>query len=273
MVDYADVYAQLGLSETALACATGQIQLLSPSLLTPFPAAGFPPCLIPIWLRPDGLEYFGYWHHFFSPRSTPIVSCAAETGFRPVEVARNIDQFFAYECIVYLSNAGGITPTIRQFADAVGVDVERMDQISAEVGDEPAALSQIPPFVDDPPMELVSHDPARYRGDFPSVNMSRTGEALQGVCTLELTSDLHRELAAESEAPAWIRSGDLPTTFDALLSQGNLQGAWLALNSTGWSMSQAETALRALADRAGDRGVSVLAEAWLAEPRRLVEGY
>ena len=57
--DYAGVYGGLGLSEVAARLARGRIPMPGPTLRVPFPAAGFPPALIPIWLRPTDLQYFG----------------------------------------------------------------------------------------------------------------------------------------------------------------------------------------------------------------------
>ncbi len=68
MTLYENVFDALGLSPVARDFSLGRLPLPSLSLYTPFPAAGFPPALVPIWVSPTGLEYFGYWKHFFTQR-------------------------------------------------------------------------------------------------------------------------------------------------------------------------------------------------------------
>ena len=266
---YPDLFPLLGLSSAAQACAVGTVAPPSLTLVPPFPSPGFPPALIPIWLRPNGLEYFGYWRHFFVERTLTLVSCLGEDGFTVTEVARSTEQLFTWTCIHYLSALGGPTPALRAFAAAVGVDLDACDAASRKVGDDPAALAHRPPFAVAPPAELARHAPGHYRGDFPLPGQPLTGEHLSRLCALELPPSERQRVAARSDAPPWLRGGDPAPVFDALFAEGNFGGAWMALQAPGWPVDRAAEALGRLASASSDPALKALAAAWIAEPRQI----
>jgi len=245
--------------------------LPGPSLYPPFPAAGFPPALIPIWVRPNGLEFFGYWKHFFTDRNVSVVSCAAEDDFRVFEIGRNFEQYLDYECIRQLSNFGGISETLKRFAESADIELGPLDAISAETGDDPSALLQNSLFSEDPPLTMAAGQLDRYRGDFPC---SRTpSDFLRNTCTLEYEKQRLAELARMTESPPWFRHRDLPSLFRDLVQEGDFLGAWMTLNSSGWKIDEARQALSSLAEVKNDSDLSLLAEAWCSESHDVVPGY
>jgi hypothetical protein len=273
MTLYANVFDVLALSPVARDFALGRLPLPSVTLRTPFPSAGFPPALVPIWMSPTGLDYFGYWRHFFTARHVSIVRCAAQDGFLAIEVARSISQFFAYECLSQLANCDGITPEIERFAADTGLDLPELDRISQDVGDDPAAVFRRPPLNSDLPWIAVRRTPDDYRGDFPSPSMAADVDVLRSTCTLEYTPELLAKFAALPAAPPWFHPTDKPALFQQLLAGKDFQGAWMTLNSSGWYFIQAKGALAMLADAAGSKVLNVLAEAWIGEPHDGVPGY
>ena len=60
--------------------------------------------------------------------------------------------------------------------------------------------------------------------------------------------------------------GDPQAVFDDCLDGGDHLGAWMALNSPGWPIPRAGTALRSLAGAAGDERLATLADAWSSQP-------
>jgi hypothetical protein len=271
---YGNVFDALGLSPVARDFALGRLPLPSLTETVPFPAAGFPPALVPIWLRPTGLEYFGYWKHFFTSRHVSVVSTAAEDGFLVVEVARSVEQFFAYECLRQLAIWDGVRPAIERFARDTGVDLVELERIFRDLGDDPDVVFKRPPLNrDDLPWIAVRRSGETYRGDFPSPAMVPDADVLRATCTLEYTPELLAKFAALPTAPPWFRSTDQPALFQELLAAKDYQGAWMTLNSSGWYFVQAKGALAMLADAAGSKELGVLAEAWIGEPHDGVPGY
>lgn len=273
MTLYDNVFDVLALSPVARDFALGRLPLPSVTLSTPFPAAGFPPALIPIWVSPTGLEYFGYWRHFFTDRHVSIVSSAAQDGYLVIEVARSTQQFFGYECLTQLANWGGVRPEIARFAADTGVDLVAIDKIRQEVGDDPDVVFKRAPLNGDLPWIAVRRTGDEYRGDFPSPKMAGDAEVLRATCTLEYTPELLAKFGALPTTPPWFRSTDKPALFQELLAAKDYQGAWMTLNSSGWYFVQAKGALAMLADAAGSKELSVLAEAWIGEPHQGVPGY
>ena len=271
--DYADVYRMLGLSEVAAKIALGHLPMPGPTLRVPFPAVAFPPALIPIWLRPVDLQYFGYWKHFFSKRHVSIVSCAAADGWRPTEVARTIDQFFAYECVHQLCAFGGPTDELRAFAAAAHIDLDALDRLSNEVGENPQALFRSQLFSGGVPLSAAGADAGGYRGDFPHEAMVMTAATLRRTCTLEFTPAHAARIADIADTPPWFSTADQPATFDALLAAGDFAGAWMSLNSSGWQFLQAKQAMRTLSAAAGDADLEILAAAWCGQPHVMTWRY
>lgn len=269
---YGEVFEAFGYPDVARRLALGEVPLPSPTLDTPFPAQAFPPALVPIWIRVNDQTYLGFWQHVLGDREPTLVTCSAEDGFRVVEFARDAEQAFARTCVSLLSTWGGPTAQIRAFADATGLDLDALDGVSIEVGDDPQQLARFAPFRDDPPLSLVVPGGPPYRGDFPGAGA--TDWSPWKTCALELPPDVLRAVRdGAADVPEWLSSDDLPATFQDLLHRGELLGAWMALNGPGWSVDQAGSALSELAARAGDDRLSVLARAWTAEPHDGRPGY
>lgn len=269
MPDYREVFQVFELDQRTRDCAFGRIALPTPTLTPAFPSAGFPPALVPFWSRPTDLATDGHWLHPLANRSATIVRCAPEDGFAVTEVARTSDQAFAALCLTLLSVFDGPTPELEHFSEQVDIDLAALNAVSLEVGDDPARLVQYPPFRDDPPLAYAQHDMTRYRGDFPSSHIPLTAESLRRLCGLEVDSVTRDAMIASGQAPPWLIEAHMPGLFDRLLSDGDLAGAWMTLNSPGWTRQEAREALAGLADRVGEDRLSVLASAWIAEPHPL----
>ena len=270
---YERVFRAFGLSDVLWRIATGAIAHPNPGLYTPYPAAGFPPALVPVWVDPGGLQYTGYWLPLFTDRRPTLVVCAAEDLFEVHEVARTPEQLLTSVLLTAVGSFGGVTEEHRAFAAAAGLDLAAVEATANQVGDDPAELVRFAPFASDPPLSFCLWDMASYHGDFPHPSMPVTAESMRRFGTFEISEDFRLTLAARPDAPPWFGSHDLPATFDALLAAGDYAGAWMTLCSRGWLAERAERAVADLVAASGDPGLSVLAQAWLAEPRDGVPMY
>lgn len=273
MKHYEKVYRALGLPPTALEVALGAIPLPFADASAPFSLYGFPPALIPIFSDSSGPAYHGFWKHPLGARATTLVHLSVEIGYRADEVARNVEQLFTRIVLTAIGVHDRVTPEAERFATGVGLtDLAALDQLSMEAGYCLPDLRGHPPFDRDCPLGCFD-DPNDYDGDFPNRALVERGGDLRRICVLEVDHDLQQRIAARPEAPPWFTTRDQPATCRALLDAGDLAGAWMSLNSPGWRFADAKLALRALADRADDPALSVIAEAWIAERHEHAGGY
>ncbi|ROM43525.1 hypothetical protein BK648_16535 [Pseudomonas poae] len=78
----------------------------------------------------------------------------------------------------------------------------------------------------------------------------------------------------EGQLPAWFDPDrEKKTLFESFLQAGRLDHAWLTLNSTGWSITDARQALVALQTRSNDRGFDAVVEYWLSVADVSAGGY
>ena len=164
------------------------------------------------------------------------------------------------DCII---NKEGVTPELEDFASAVGI--QNLSEIDASLrtgGDRHGymALSQ---FQQNVPLESM-RDASKYTGSFPSGSFAEGNAWWEAACISEVEDEVLEAWPASISKPRWFESGDRIQQFDRFLGQGDLQGAWFALNSPSWSVADAKGAIDRLAVAAKDPLFSLLATAWTA---------
>jgi hypothetical protein len=244
--------------------------------------------MLPLTTTESGIVR-GYWQHWFViGRQVTIVEFYGQTIFgRPLlamELARNFTQFLYIQLLRQLALFGDLDEKSKQCATAGGItDIEWLQSLAEEAGDDLGALLKHAAFSNNPPQSCFE-DVAAYPGDFPHSRMKVSSEALRRVCGYEVHSRFaegradpnYRQYVASLEiAPPWLKTMSQPQVFAELLGSGDLAGAWLSLNSIGWSFREARNALLALAERAKDPKFNMLAEVWVSLPheRRMGESY
>ena len=236
---------------------------------SPFDAYGFVPALIPLWAT-DSPSYTGCWKHWLTPQRQPtFVELFLENEARPAEIARSFSQLTQRMALTAVNLEGRITPEIEQFARHVGISsatLLEIDSVSETSGDSDGGLLLLPSFSENPPLACCQDRGEKYPGDFPHDAITLTKEALRSVCTFEVSQEMEARLRQSPLAPPWFTTKDQPQLFADLLRRGDLQGAWMSLNSTGWGYLQAKEALRQLGKQADDPAFHLLVEAWTAEP-------
>ena len=272
MNPYFDLFPMLGLPDAARAIAFRTLEV--PFYTdTPFDGYGFVPALVPLWAT-DSPAYTGYWKHWFTPLRQPVfVEVALESGAKAEEIARSFEQMAQRLVFTAIIMEETPTPAVQAFAAAVGLGPAEVETLAAlhktspnKTGPSEALLLSLPAFAADPPLCCLSPDAAQYRGDFPHDSMVLTEQAVRRLCTFEVSDTLCRRIRTLPFAPPWFTQTDQRAVFDRLLQEGDLSGAWLSLNSTGWRYLDAKDALGRLADRAEKPDFSLLASAWIAEP-------
>lgn len=236
---------------------------------TPFNSYGFVPALIPLWAT-DSPSYTGYWKHWFEPQRKPtFVEVYVRDDYRATEVARNFTQLAQRVVLTALTIEGLVTPDIQAFASHVHIndaELKRINALAQVSGDADTELLSLPAFAHAPPLACYQETTKEYSGDFPHDDMAMTEQNLHSICTFEVSENLHRRIIDLPFAPPWFTTTDQPSLFTQLLLQDDLQGAWMSLNSTGWSFMEAKEALIRLGKRSSEPGFDLLVEAWTAEP-------
>lgn len=233
---------------------------------------GFPPALVPLWSEGSGPSYWGVWRHWFGCRPPSFVRMSLEDGHRVREVARTVAQLVRVVVLELVVTADELTEPIRAFATACGVDdLEEIDAISLESGDDPRGLARLPAFASRTPLSVMT-DTSGYDGDFPrSVEVAGHGR-WDEVSPFECDQATSAWAHGSSSAPAWFQAKPA-LVFEDAMARRDLHSAWMALNSPGWRFSSAKEAVGRLAAAAGDASFTRLARAWAAEPSERFGGY
>ncbi|WP_146118150.1 hypothetical protein [Pseudomonas poae] len=263
----------LALPDTLLACADGRISPPIFTLDTPAQWYGFPPALIPLWSSGSRPFYIGYWKHWFVDREPCFVKMYVAAGHLTVEIARTPAQLMGVMAMMSIGVEDGVTPELEQFAQAVGLDcVPALEAQSLKTGDDPQGFANIALFSQKTPLESIVDGAAPYTGDFPNpVDSRRTW--WETSCSFEIL-DRPMPMPAHGQLPAWFDPDrEKKPLFDDYLSDGRLDYAWLTLNSTGWSITDARQALVALQERADDRGFDAVVAYWLSLANVSAGGY
>lgn len=268
MNKYKDLFSFLPLPVTAeeIALRTLEVPFYTD---TPFNAYGFVPALIPLWAT-DSPSYTGYWKHWFAPQRQPtFVEVYVRDEYRATEIARDFTQLTQRVSLTALTIEDAITPEIQKFALQVGLsstDLTDIAVLAQASGDDDTALLNLPAFARNAPLTCYFSQTQAYAGDFPHDAMILTEQALLSICTFETSEKLNARIQASAFAPPWFTTTDQPLLFTDLLKKGDLCGAWMSLNSTGWRFTEAKEALRQLGKQSSVPGFDLLVDAWTAEP-------
>lgn len=273
MSHYQKLYEVLGLSRRLQGCASGEIKSPIIGLKSPAEWYVFPPALIPIWSDGSSPYYIGYWKHWFTDRKPCYVQMYVDAGYMVKEIARTEAQLFALMTIEAIVADDEVTPDIHDFAISVGVsNLQELDNLTLISGDDPKGFSQLPQFQTYCPLESIT-EIADYDGDFPNSDFGRVADWLQQVCSFETTA-LNIEWPILAHKPMWLESGlNKKSMFECYIAERNLRAAWLCLNSSGWALRDASSALEELAKHAHDDAFNLLVDAWLLMSKDQIGGY
>ena len=254
-----DCYRDAALPSPLIGFASGRLPPPLGIWTTPPGWYDFPPALLPIWSDGSSPSLVGLWKHWFVRREPVFVKFLVEAKLA-LETARTSEQFYVAVAINVLVANEGVGPELEAFATQVGLnDLAGLDAVAVETGDDPVGFPAFDCFKTRTPLRSV-RDATVYDGDFP-VGATRN---LDTACWFELDEAV-QDAGGPAGGPPWLdRGANKPALFDRLLAAGDLGGAWLTLNSTGWTIRQARDAIAALDRAAGDPAFSRLTAAWLA---------
>ena len=271
------VLRDLLLPDELIACGSGAIRSPMVTFTSPAHWYGYPPALIPLWGDPGGLygpSYLGVWKHWFCDRALTFVRFHVWADPLAIEVARTPEQFLSIAAIRSIFAHDGVTQDLTEFAARVGLsDLAEIDLVCVREGDDPLAFREIECFRQETPLESVE-DSSNYDGDFPINDFSLGTNWLQKACRCELSEANQAVVDSMENVPPWLDAEqDKPTLFSELVRAGDLAGAWLTLNSTGWKIREARDAIQLLDRHAESPEFSNLANAWLDVADPAVGGY
>ncbi|MBY0574884.1 MAG: hypothetical protein K2P84_14485 [Undibacterium sp.] len=264
MNEYKKLYEILKLPDAITDLALGNLKFPDEACNQPALCYGFPPALLPIWSNPDAMIYTGYWKHWFSDRRPSFVRLYVNIAYRTKEIACDATQLFQEMILEELTSHEGVTDEVSDFAKHLGVtNVEELNNLSIDSGDDPEGLLTLPAFKERAPL-MCFEDHSRYVGDFPHRGMALTYENMAKSCSLELGEILEKEFFHSPVCPPWFMPIMKKELFYQLLDDKKYADAWFTLNSNGWLFDDAKTALSKLAESVSDKDFHQLAESWLS---------
>ena len=272
-MNFEKTFEALGLPAVLVDCADASIRPPICTLDAPAQWYGFPPALIPLWSDGSRPTYIGYWKHWFVDREPCFVKMYVASEHMTIEIARTPAQLMAVLAMMSISVEDGVTPELEQFAHAVGLDcLVALEAQSLKTGDDPQGFANVELFRQKTPLESITDGGAPYTGDFP--NPFDPGRAWwETSCSFEIL-DRQMPMPASGQLPAWFDPDrEKMPLFEDYLRAGRLDYAWLTLNSTGWSITDARQALVALQARADDRGFDAVVAYWLSVADVSAGGY
>ncbi|MEZ6143181.1 MAG: hypothetical protein R3B84_21665 [Zavarzinella sp.] len=273
---YGGIVCYLGQEKLMEQIMRGQIQLpdVERSLLNPFP-----PVLVPIWAT-GARTIVGLWKHWFSDRQPTFVEFYGTTVYGSRNMAfergRTLTQVIYLQLCHSIMVAEGMSEEIRDCAYACGIsDIDEAEELLMRAGDEKGFRSHAE-FVGKLPLSFFDCDnQTDYTGDFPTNSVASSTAELQHCCVHEIHSGFQnlepdytlREFVAQNpNSPEWFRTTSQSELFEQLLTANDLEGAWMCLNSPGWTLANARQAITHLAARANDTAFSSLATTWVNLP-------
>jgi hypothetical protein len=272
-MNYAELFRGLGLPDSLIDCTMGRITLPIASMVSPAEWFGFPPALCPVWSDASLPFYLGYWKHWCTSRAATFVTMYVRSGRKVREIARTPDQFLCHAVMTAICVHDQVTPAIKRFASAVGiVNLSEIDKVSKNTGDDPLGYSAISQFKKELPLASVT-DVSQYTGEFPTGDFSGSREWWERSCAFEVPDEVLSSWPRDVTKPPWFQAESKAKEFDRLLGAGNYHGAWLTLNSPGWTIAGAKGALARLASAGRDPSLSVLAKAWNSVAQESSGGY
>jgi hypothetical protein len=273
MNEYRAAYQSLKSPAEVTDCALGLTPIPIVGWISPASWYGFPPALVPIASNGSGPNYLGVWKHWFSERNPSYVMMYVDSGRMVVEIARTAGQFFCYLAMTALSVDDGIGPLLEQWAARVGIrNLPELDSVSLKTGDDPKGFSSLPQFQADPPLNSVL-DAGVYTGDFPIGRYSDRRQRWKNACSFELPQEFVASWPDHITLPRWLSSENKEEVFYDMVATGDLRAAWLTLNSTGWKIERAKSALRDLVRLANNPHLETVAEAWCTIASSSAGGY
>ena len=189
------------------------------------------------------------------------------------EIARTERQLFALMTIEAIVADDELTQVVRDFAISVGVsNLQELDDLTLVSGDDAKGFSQLEQFQSDCPLESIA-DMTDYEGDFPNSDFMQINAWSQQCCSFELGA-LNTEWPISVFKPEWLKDSlNKKSLFEGYIAQRNLGAAWLCLNSSGWTLKDARSALRELAKYAQNDAFNLLVDAWLSVSKDQMGGY
>ncbi len=272
MKSYNQLMVSLGLPLATIQVLGREIHRINSGLYDASYHWGFPPALMPLYCDCDLFVYTGYWKHWFSSRDVTIVEMAPE---EMEEVARSFEQLSRRLLFESLGNSRQPKEATVKLASSLSItDLQMIIALRREKGIDPKALLNLPVFSRDPPASLAT-GPENYKGEFP-VHWNLEELLARGdVAGLEVLGVEHVKRKARSlrDRVPWLLSSSPQGTFRACLKKDDIHGAWMSLNSPGWSLLQAANALRELGDAVNDPQFQCLVDAWTHENSHRDNGY
>lgn len=249
----------------AVRLADGTIPIPLETIDVPPDMHGFPPALIPVWSNSSGPYYVGYWRHWFCERPVTIVELNVEDNWMAIEIARNSSQLVRLVCLDLICNETEMRD-VRKFCHQAGIDPTEFTEIRSiadATGQDSSGLRQLPGFGTSSPLQSCL-DSNEYQGAFPHEHMQLTPENVRHISPFEVSGTLRQRILSSSFCPPWFSEDDREQLFRDLLTKSDLLGAWMTLNSSGWTLEAAANALAALSASTPDQQFHAMAGSWLA---------
>jgi len=222
-----------------------------------------PLALMPIATDPCLWSLYGLWKHWWGRRECPIVRLDL-TRQRVCEIARNEEQFLAYLInfrLSFLAEPDEITDDIRALMAYLPQRVaSQLVSLHFEFGD--IGLHLLDTIEAQPPLSVAQEAKRAYNGELPtadSIQPFAEGEKL--TCGWEVPEECEGSFRGRETWPIVIA----PTlkVVETCCRQGDLDRAWMALNSPRWELEDLIEATHLFRDYNPHAPLKRRIEAWL----------
>lgn len=246
--DYLRLLLKAGFDGLVAEVLVGGEDFPFPWVHVPDTTYNFLPAMVPLWT--EDAKTVGFWIHWPIPEREPVLGVLdPECDYAFTPLASDFYQLLVAYVFKGIVLTEGLRPGLEGMISKLGIgrsDVNRMLDLAQE-GDFDLDIF--------PELACTKSRPDRHRSIFEDF-----GDAF--VCSVEIDEDQRAE--ARKMGAFWFQREQTQRHFERFLEHGKLKQAWLALNSNGWTFSQAQSALKRLAAKIDEPLFYDLTKAWCA---------
>jgi len=234
----------------------------------------FPPVVIPILdMTSSCLDKQVIIKHWFVEREINYTYVYGENFKNYSEEARTFETFLTKFFLDWLIIEEEITIEMKIFSKQLEFnELEAIYTFFDKYGDNPNEITRLKYFTKSSgnnlnitPIEYVNNI-SSYTGDFStSVKGLININGIEKATSFEIQDSTKRVVNKLSNLPLWLKNNaNQKYLFDMYIEKNELDNAWLALNSSGWKLTDVEVCLEVLTQKNNKNGFDDMVENWMS---------
>ena len=180
-----------------------------------------------------------------------------------LEKARTANQFLTNIVLEMDMISEGITEQIIKFCNDIEyTQYQAVDKFAENHGDNPDRFQELIYFDKDIPLTYCQ-DLDSYDGDYISSETIFNKKLVASACSFEISNK--EWLNDIKKIPDWlVAENNTKDLFERYLQKGDMEHAWLALNSEGWTLEERARGLEKLSSHSNNVVLNIVSENWLS---------